>query len=69
MDKKQFRQIEQQSKKLVTMHKALYSKDNIDRLCIKKKNKRIRQHWGLRRGIDTSTGKYTKNPKINHSSQ
>ena len=59
-------QIEPRTRKLMTIHKALYPRDGVERLCIKKgAGKRICQHWRQRWYIDTTTrGLHRKTRKM-----
>ena len=56
------KQMDQRTRKLMTIHKALHPRDDVDRLCFKKRGrKRTCQHWRQHWRIDTMTRRlYTK---------
>ena len=58
----ELKQMDQRTRKLMTLHKALHPRDDVDRLCFKKRGrKRTCQHWRQRWRIDIKTRRlYTK---------
>ena len=53
--REELKQMDQRTRKFMTMHKALHPRDDVDKLCIKKRRrKRIYQHWRQRGCIYTT---------------
>ena len=59
----ELKQMDQRTRKLMTMHKALYSRDNVDRLYVSRKEGGTGRHWRQCWRIDTTQGLIRKNMK------
>ena len=54
--REELKQMDQTTRKLMTMHKALYARDDVNRLCVKKiRRKRTYQYWRQCWPINTTT--------------